>query len=187
MMRDETQYEIDKEMSDNRIEWHFTPPSSPHFGGIWEAAVKFHLKRVLREASLTFEEMYTLICQVEGCLNSQPICIKFEGDVDPLTPSHFLVMRSMATVPDRNMMDSSINYNDRWRYVQRLIQEFWRKWSLEYLGQLQKRPKWSQKLDNLCIGDIVVIKNDNLPPAQWPIGKVIEVHPGFFLNLLTFL
>ena len=28
------------------------------------------------------------------------------------------------------------------------------------------------------MGDIVIIQDDSSPPAQWPLGRVIEVHPG---------
>ncbi|XP_062541820.1 uncharacterized protein LOC134209807 [Armigeres subalbatus] len=50
------------------IQWHFIPPRSPHFGGIWEAGVKsakHHLKRVVGETKLTFEEMSTFLTQCD--------------------------------------------------------------------------------------------------------------------------
>ncbi|GFY24155.1 integrase catalytic domain-containing protein [Trichonephila clavipes] len=56
-------------LSKSSIDWPFIPPSSPHFGGIWESgirSVKFHLKRVLGETILTFEELTTLLTQIEG-------------------------------------------------------------------------------------------------------------------------
>jgi hypothetical protein len=59
------------------INFHFILPCSPHMGGIWEEGVKsmkFHLRRVVGNAKLTFEEFYTLLCQVEAVLNSRPTC-----------------------------------------------------------------------------------------------------------------
>ena len=63
-------------ISDTKIRWHFNPPATPHFNGLWEAAVKsakFHLKRVIGENSFTFEEMSTLLATIEVFVNSRPL------------------------------------------------------------------------------------------------------------------
>ncbi|CAB0030524.1 unnamed protein product [Trichogramma brassicae] len=55
--------------------WHFNPPSSPHFGGLWESgvkSVKYHLKRMVGDRSFTFEEFSTLLAQIEAILNFAP-------------------------------------------------------------------------------------------------------------------
>ncbi|XP_038106683.1 uncharacterized protein LOC119766295 [Culex quinquefasciatus] len=59
------------------IKWTFIPPSAPHMGGLWEAAVKSaktHLRKVLGNESATYEELYTILTQIEACLNSRPLC-----------------------------------------------------------------------------------------------------------------
>jgi len=51
------------------------PPRSPHFGGLWEAAVKSikaHLYRTVGNANMTYKELVTITIQVETCLNSRP-------------------------------------------------------------------------------------------------------------------
>jgi len=53
--------------------WHFNPPAARHFGGIWEAgikSVKFHLKHIIGQQVLTYEEFLTLTIRIEGILNS---------------------------------------------------------------------------------------------------------------------
>lgn len=58
------------------IEWQFIPPRGPHHGGIWESnikSMKHHLKRVIGDMTLTYEELSTVCTKVEACLNSRPM------------------------------------------------------------------------------------------------------------------
>ncbi|XP_011144004.2 uncharacterized protein LOC105185864 [Harpegnathos saltator] len=76
--------------------WHFNPPGAPHFGGLWEAAVKsikHHLRRMIGVATFTYEEMATLLSQVEACLNSRPLRSLTDDpdDLTALTPGHLLI------------------------------------------------------------------------------------------------
>ena len=88
------------------IKWHFIPERAPHFGGLWEAAVKSfktHLKRVVGNSKLDFEEMSTVLAQIEACLNSRPLgTIPHNDDgvdgVEMLTPGHFLIGRPLQAI-----------------------------------------------------------------------------------------
>lgn len=99
-------------------------------------------------------------------------------DLTVLTPAHFLIGGPLHTLPDRNLQEKNINTLDRWRYIQRLTQEFWKQWSINYIHRLQQRPRWLQQNPNIKIGAIVLIKEDNLPPSSWLLGRVLELHPG---------
>lgn len=164
-------------------EFHFIPPHSPNWGGLWEAAVKstkFHLRRVIGEATLTFEEISTLLTQVEACLNSRPMTVDNSdpGEPLPLTPGHFLIGGPLLGIPEVNYLESSINSLSRWQLIQRMLQGFWRRWSQEYLSKLMNRYKWSHHTPEPNVGDVVLIKEDDLPPTRWLMGRIVEKHPG---------
>ncbi|GFQ96645.1 DUF1758 domain-containing protein [Trichonephila clavata] len=60
--------------------------------------------------------------------------------------------------------------------VQRL--KFWRRWQIDYLNSMQGRTKWKSGTHRIIkIGDVVIIKEDNVPPSVWPLGKVVCTHP----------
>ncbi|XP_035232637.1 uncharacterized protein LOC118204419 [Stegodyphus dumicola] len=109
------------------IEWHFIPPASPHFGGIWEAAIKstkYHCKRVIGETLLTFEELTTLLAQIEAILNSRPLCSVNNTDIDCiniLTPSHFLTGDVILSPPELPLT-SPANIRNRWDLLQKMRQ-----------------------------------------------------------------
>lgn len=175
--------EIAECLATNGTNWHFIPPHSPNFGGLWEAGIKStknHLKRVIGNSTLTFEEMTTVLSQIEACLNSRPISQiqNSPDDPHPLTPGHFIVGESLILPPDFNYENSNISSLSRWHLIQRMLQDFWRRWSNEYLTQLQQRHKWKFAVHEPALGDIVLVKEDNLPPCRWLHGIVIEKHPG---------
>lgn len=101
-------------------QWHFNPPSAPHFGGLWEAAVrsaKGHLLKVVGETLISPEDMTTLLAQVEGCLNSRPLTPMSDdpNDLDPLTPSHFLIGSNLQALPDPDLDNFPMNRLDRYQ------------------------------------------------------------------------
>lgn len=163
--------------------WHFSPPLSPHFNGLAESAirsVKHHIRRVVGESTLTFEELTTVLAKIEACLNSRPICPMSSdpGDLDVLTPGHFLVGEPLTIIPQNDLLQHNCSTLTRWQLTHQMVQRFWKRWSSEYLHTLQQRNKWQTTKENVKINDMVLVIEDNLPPAKWSIGRVIDVHPG---------
>ena len=95
--------QIEEGMTRRGITWLFNPPSAPNFGGIFESAVKAaktHLKRVIGEQVLTFEELTTVFARIEAVLNSRPLCsLSSEpSEFEVLTPGHFLIRSDIESL-----------------------------------------------------------------------------------------
>lgn len=163
--------------------WKFIPPRSPHFGGIWEAAiksVKFHMKRVIGNTTLTFEELNTLVIQIEAILNSRPLMelSTDPNDSNPLTPAHFLIGRPLNAMPEPDLTLIKESRLDRWQRVQSIYQSFWKRWYNEYLSTLHQRKKWNGEPKTFKLNQIVIIKDENTPPLKWKLGRIVKLHPG---------
>lgn len=109
---------ICNELIKNETRWHFSPPGAPHFNGLAEAAVKtvkLHLIKTIGDTKLTFEEMATLLAQIEACVNSRPLCplSSSPDDIGVLTPGHFLVGEPLVSPPEQNHLESNINWLTR--------------------------------------------------------------------------
>ncbi|XP_076384347.1 uncharacterized protein LOC143262682 [Megalopta genalis] len=171
-------------LAQNKIQWQLIPPRAPHFGGLWERAVrsvKMHLRLVIGEQRLTFEEMCTVLTQVEACLNSRPLhpLSSDPSDLNPLTPGHFLVGEALTALPRVHLLDTPRNRLNRFQLLQQMVQHFWKRWHQEYLHGLQQRRKWRQGYAVVPkVGALVLIKEDNLPPMKWALGRIWELHPG---------
>lgn len=175
--------QVSKFCADEGINWHFNPPSAPHMGGLWEAAVrsaKHHLLRVVGSNTLMFEDMHTLLVQVEGCLNSRPLTPMSEdpSDLEPLTPAHFLVGSSLQFFPEEDLRAVPANRLRHWQAVQQQLQNFWDRWKREYLCQLQGRSKRWDPPVAIEVGRLVIIHDNNQPPMRWRMGRIINTHPG---------
>ncbi|XP_046397407.1 uncharacterized protein LOC124164220 [Ischnura elegans] len=177
------QRDVTTHLASDGITWHFIPPRSPHFGGLWEAGVKmvkYHLRRVLGNAILNYEEPNTILTQIEACLNSCPLTPLSDNpnDLNPLTPGHLLIGQPFTSPPEPDLTPLPINRLSRWQYCQQLMQDFWRRWSAEYLPHLQRRSQWVSRGGDLKEGMLVLLKEDFRPPMHWPKGRIIALHPG---------
>lgn len=177
--------EVANQLSKDGISWHFNPPSAPHFGGLWESGVKSmktHLYRIMGKEVWTFEQLSTAIAQIEAVLNSRPITPLSSDptDFNALTPGHFLIGSPLTMIPEPDLTDVKFSRLSKWQQIQQMTQHFWRRWSSEYLTRLQHRPKWmdGEHPRQLEVGDMVLVKDENSPPAKWNLARVLAVHPG---------
>ncbi|XP_038118287.1 uncharacterized protein LOC119769527 [Culex quinquefasciatus] len=177
------QEEIIRETANDSIEFKFIPARSPNFGGLWESAVKsFKLlfKRTIGLHTLLYDEFQTVLVQIEAILNSRPLTplSNDPADFEALTPGHFLIQRPLTAIPEPNLDHIPENRLSAWQTVQRYTQQLWKKWSNLYLSDLHNRTKWTKQKDNVAVGTMVLLKDENLPPLKWQLGRVSDIHPG---------
>ncbi|XP_037942389.1 uncharacterized protein LOC119675273 [Teleopsis dalmanni] len=142
------------------------PRVAPHFGGMWEAggkSLKYYLKRVIGETNLAYEEMSTLLHQIEAVLNSRPLYQQSDGVGEDavLIPAHFLIEKSLLSIPEP-IPDGTISNWDRWKPIQKLIINYWKKWKVKYLVTQENYKKRQ------------IARNELSHPAKWPMGQIEE-------------
>lgn len=170
-------------LTNEGVKWTMNVPSAPHFGGLWEAAVKsmkFHMKRVIGSQILSQEEFSTCLAEIEAVLNSRPLVPASEdpNDFSVITPGHFLIGFELKRVPEPDLTSERIPIRERYKLITQISQSFWKSWSKDYLTQLQVRNKWKVPSTDLRVNDLVLIKDDNSPPLKWKMARVIKTFTG---------
>jgi hypothetical protein len=167
---------------EKRINWEFNPPAASHMGGVWERqirTVRKVLNVIVRDQVLDDERLDTFLCQVESCVNGRPLTPLSDSitDLESLTPNHLLLLRS-GSLPQLGRFVAEDVYTRRWRHVQLLSDQFWKRWVREYLPTIQLRHKWIQPSRNLRVGDLVLVIGEVTPRNEWPLGRILETFPG---------
>ncbi|GFX09681.1 integrase catalytic domain-containing protein [Trichonephila clavipes] len=144
------QEEVQNFLSLKGIEWSFIPPYTPHFGGLWESAIK-SAKQLLIKATnsvlLNFEECCsTLLIQIEACLNSRPLTelSPDPSDFTALTPAHFLVGGPIHQFSEPSQPSRSVGLSE----------------------------------PNLQLGDMVIVEKEKTAPLNWTLGRINKLFFG---------
>ncbi len=170
--------------SSNQIRWHHIPPRAPHFGGLWEAAVKAMkvlLRKTLQPHSLRWDELYTLLAQAESILNSRPLAPLHTEEASEgtyLTAGHFLIGRPLRAPPQPLPSTGKMSNLRRWELVSRLQNDLWRQWTATYLASCAQRSKWTRTGRSLAPGDLVFVRDETLRSRDWPVAVVETAHAG---------
>ena len=183
--------EVKKFFGDVHVEWQFNLEKAPWQGGVFERMIK-SAKRCLRKAigknCLTFDELLTLVTEVEGVLNSRPLTYVYDGDVaEPLTPSHLLIGYRILTLPNASVpAGTDDNYTPenltcRAAHLTRTLEKFWKRWKREYLlelGEFHRTRQQGGATHPLQPGDIVTVYAEGHPRGMWRLGRIEELIPG---------
>ena len=183
--------ELQQFLSNEGISWTHIFPKSPWWGAFYERLiriVKEALKKSLGNAKLTYEELETVLVEIESVINSRPLTYLFEDEAEEaLTPSHLAIGRRLVSpvsrVEQSEVQQSHESLTGRYRYLQKIIEHYWKRFSKEYLLELHQHHVNVHKgnydeLSKVLLGDVVLIKDDSFKRNFWKKGKVEQLVAG---------
>ena len=180
------------------VKWTFNIERAPWWGGggMFERMVKATkrcLRKVVAKASLSFEELLTVVTEVEMIVNCRPLSFMSQNDLEePLTPSHLINRRRLMSLPERmisndeELEDVSLEIAQsvltrRMKRLNCVISHFWRRWKFQYLLELRNHHKnKAQAKGHLQFAkrDVVIINDDKEHRRFWRLGLVVDTIPG---------
>ena len=165
----------------------FILEKSPWWGGFYErliSIIKNCLKKVIGKSFLNYEEISTVLIDVEQTLNSRPLTyLEEDNNKEALTPFHLLYGRNVINTESLN--SDVVNGTDNTRYLRQrytvlkqVLEHFNNRFFNEYINSLHERHCYDRKnVSDECklrIGEIVLIKQENMPRLKWHKGRVMN-------------
>ena len=165
------------------MEWEFNKSAdAPWENGCCEALVKTAkscLHAAIGDAVMSFSELQTVLFEVASCMNERPIGMK-NGDPNEgsyLCPNDLLLGRASNCVPPGSWTQKDC-YKYRWKFIQQVVDTFWKRWMRDYFPSLIVRQKWHTSTRNVRVGDVVLVQDSNAIRGQWRMAQVTDAKPG---------
>ena len=102
---------VKRYLADTGVSWEFITEKAPWHGGFWERLIKSTkrcLKKQIGRTSLTFEEIRTILVEIEATLNNRSLTYIYddeEGVSYPLTPASLIYGRRITTTPNESQYE----------------------------------------------------------------------------------
>ena len=184
-----TNSEVQSYVSNEGIAWKFITDYAPWQGGFYERLVgitKRSIRKSLGRCKVTGEQLRTLLAETEAIVNSRPL-LYLDDDInsaEAITPSHFTSLNFRTGVPEihDNFYPEETSLNvllETWKKGQARLTNFWNIWSSEYLQALREKAAYHMKpikgeiRREPKVGEIVLIKDQDLPRGRWKLAKII--------------
>ena len=132
---------------------------------------------------MTYEELRTVIAEIEGIMNSRPLCYLYSDDTEEvITPSHLMLGRRLMSIQNTNKAldenETQVTLSKKMKYIKFLVDHYWQRWRTEYVTQLREYQKVGKTSKLIKEGDIVVIFNHEKKRNRWKLGKVVKLICG---------
>nr|XP_042900348.1 uncharacterized protein LOC122269764 [Parasteatoda tepidariorum] len=174
-----------------RISWKFIVQLAPWWGGFYERlvkSVKEPLKKILRKALLNFEEMTTILTEIETIVNLRPLSYVTNeiGEPEILTPSQFLTPGKEKAEYPAHFIETIHRESTkkilikRKEYQATLLANLWKRWKERYLFNLRSAHNFTSPNLTKClkVGDVVLMEGTTKSKLLWDIGIITKVFQG---------
>ena len=136
--------------------------------------MKKSLKVITKHTTLSFAEMDCLLSEASYLVNSRPLQPNpTAGEDGFICPNDVMMGRSDMEPPNLDITDTSLA--KRASHKQKIIAEFWDKWSSSYFQSLVKFHRWQSKSRNATAGDVVMILDKEAPKGKFIVGIIDSV------------
>lgn len=165
----------------SNVQWVTIPERSPWWGGFWERlvrSIKTAFRRCLGRANLTFEEMRTVVLEIEAIINQRPITYISEDpeDPQPLRPVDFLLTPGPPPMTSMSLNQQLVG---RLKHRKSVLQNVWNRWRTEYLAEIHRWTISSFGSGLPKVGDVVLLNPLNISNlALFPLGLITKLIPG---------
>lgn len=183
--------EVSEYFNQLNIVWKFNMEKAPWWGGLFERMIKSAkrcLRKVIGRNCLTYDELLTLVVEVEAVLNSRPLSyVSSEDLTEPLTPSHLMLGFRVMSLPDHSIPDdpdfcsSTDTLTRRMNHLAKVLQHFWNRWKREYLLELREHHRVRLEkglVHKIQKGEIVTVYDECHPRGMWRLGRIEELIEG---------
>ena len=164
----------------------FILPASPWWGGFYERlvrSVKTCLKKTIGRALVTYEELQTVLCEVEAVINSRPLAYISEDDLDEA-----LTLFSLMHGRNIGKQTQSIDFvfpsdvdqcKRRLNHIRKVLKDFWMRFRCTYLNELRQMNIYRKSNRIITVGDVPLIRDDDpAPRAKWRMGRILRLVKG---------
>lgn len=182
--------EVVKFLNSRRVSWKFIVEKAPWWGGFWERlvrSVKRCLKKTMGKSNLSYEELGTILTEVETVINSRPLTYVSDdqdGISSVLTPSHLINGRRITTMPNGQYFEVVSTYESltkKAKHHRHLLTQFTKQWRKDYLLNLRENHsvKMRQgKRPAIEKGDVVIVKDEGTKRLFWKLAIVTDLITG---------
>ena len=136
-------------------------------------------------ARLTYDKILTILIEIESIINSRPLTYMSDNhDESFITPHYTLrhINEKYYKYDARNEITSDQIREDFNSKITNVKSYFIKRFEDEYITDSQEREYYNHKKfknsEQLVIGDVVLVKGDNLPRMSWRKGRIINVIRG---------
>ena len=144
------------------------------------------LRKILEKANVTYNELQTILKEIECIINNRPLTFIYDDDLEySLTPNHLIYGRNLNNVAsfthDTNFEElNETNIEGQLKYVRQIVTHFWKRWRNEYIIELREHFKKEKPaaLANINVNDVVLIMDEKLPRIKWRTGRIIKLIKG---------